>query len=277
MFLAEAAGDEWFVSTARRPDASVTAVAFPHAGGGCAAFAQHAKAMPDWLRLVTLNLPGRQARFSEPLRTDMAALTAELAAYWAPRAERCLFFGYCSGALLAYRVTCLLRDHGATMPRRLVVGAYKPPHLATGESLADLGSQALREVLVENQAVPPQLSSHPEVWELNEPVVRADLALVAGYRQAQDPPLPIPITVLVGEHDRWLAPEDISAWAQYTTRGLDVHRLPTGHWFMQEDPQASAAALVAEAAAIRDLPSRGSLEATVADARVFTADDMRMA
>lgn len=250
--MTETAADQWFVPTTRRPDASITAAAFPQAGGGCAAFAEHARAMPDWLQLTTLSLPGRQARFSEPLRTDFETLTAELAAYWAQRPGRCLFFGYCSGALLAYRVTCLLRDHGAPMPKRLVVGAHKPPHLAAGESLADLDSQTLLEVLVTNQAIPAQLSAYPEMWELNERIVRADLALVAGYRHVRIPPLPIPITVLAGERDHWLTPDDISAWAEYTTQHIEVRWLPTGHWFMQEDPAAATAALVAAAAAVGD-------------------------
>lgn len=250
--LPETADEKWFVSTAHRPDANVTVAAFPHAGGGCAAFAEHARAMPDWAQITTLSLPGRQARFGEALRTDLETLTAELAAYWANRAARCLFFGYCTGALIAYRVACLLRDHGATMPRRLAVGSCKPPHLATGASLADLDSDTLRKVLVEYQAIPPQLSDNPEMWELSEPIVRADLALVAGYRHAEASPLPITITVLVGERDDWLTPADVSGWGRYTTQPLEIRRLPAGHWFMHEDPAASTAALVAEATAIRD-------------------------
>jgi surfactin synthase thioesterase subunit len=250
MTLAEPARDEWFVSTVPRPDATVSAVAFPHAGGGCSAFAKHAQAMPAWLRVTTMNLPGRQARFGEPPRTDIDGLTADLTQAWAGHAEPCLFFGYCSGALLAYCVARDLRERGAPLPRRLVVGGYPAPHLRT-DALADLDSDTFWKVLIRHQAIPPHLGARPELRKLTEPVIRADMALIAGYRHAPAPPLPIPITVLLGSHDDSLGRDDVMAWADYTTRELRVQRLPTGHWFMEEDPAAAAAAIVKEAAGIR--------------------------
>ncbi|HUC22361.1 MAG TPA: thioesterase domain-containing protein [Streptosporangiaceae bacterium] len=252
MTLAEHSADEWFVSTVPRPDATVSAVAFPHAGGGCSAFAMHARAMPAWLRVMTVNLPGRQARFGEPLRTDIGELTQELTESWAGHPEPCLFFGYCSGAMLAYCVVRGLQERGAPLPRRLVVGGYPAPHLNLSTvTLADLDSENLWKVLIRNQAIPPHLGAHSELRKLAEPVIRADLALVAGYRHTPAPPLPIPITVLIGSRDVSLRPEAVTGWADYTTQQLQIRRLPTGHWFMEEDPAAATAALVSEAADVR--------------------------
>lgn len=248
MSVDEPSRDEWFVSTVPRPDATVNVVAFPHAGGGCSAFATHARAMPTWLRVMTLNLPGRQARFSEPLRTDIEELTAELTASWARHAEPGLFFGYCSGAILAYYVVRSLQQRGATLPRSLVVGGYPAPHMSLGiVTLADLDSETLWKVLLRNQAIPPQIGAHADLRRMAEPVIRADLALVAGYRHTPAPPLPIPITVLLGSRDVSLSPEAVNGWAEYTTQELRIRRLPTGHWFMEEDPAAATAALVSEA------------------------------
>jgi surfactin synthase thioesterase subunit len=224
-------------------------VAFPQAGGGCSVFAQHARAMPDWLELMTLNLPGRQARFGESLLTDIDVLTAELTAYWAQREGPFLFFGYCSGALLAYCVARDLQERMAVMPRALVVGSYKAPHLSTEAPLAEEDSEALWKVLAKNHAVPPQLSREPDLWALAEPAIRADMALVAGYRHISSPPLQIPIAAIVGSEDDWLS-DAAETWAPYTAQGFSIRRLQAGHWFMEEAPQASVTALVAEAAAV---------------------------
>jgi surfactin synthase thioesterase subunit len=224
-------------------------VAFPHAGGGCASFVRQANDVPTWIDLETLNLPGRQARFGQPLRTDLAALVTELVDSCAGRSEPYLFFGYCSGALLAYCVACGLRERNAPMPRRLVVGSAKPPHLFTAPSLGELDSELLWKVLVRYQAVPPDLAVMPEIRELAEPAVRADFGLVASYRHIPKPSLPVPITVLAGDQDDWITQDDIRAWAQYSTREVVARRLPAGHWFMEEDPAASVAELVAEATA----------------------------
>jgi medium-chain acyl-[acyl-carrier-protein] hydrolase len=242
--------DDWFVSNTRRTDTELTLAVFPQAGGGCGTFALQARQTPGWLDFMTLNLPGRQARFGEPLCTDIDALTAELVSYWEKHPRPYLFFGYCTGALVAYRVACGLQERGAAMPERLVVGSFKPPHLASVEPLSELNSETFWRVLVDNEAVPPMLLAEPELRQLSESVVRADLALAAGYRHADAPPLPIPITVLVGERDSWISASDISAWGQYTTGGLETRVLPAGHWFMEEDSAVAMSALVAEANAV---------------------------
>lgn len=207
--------------------------------------------MPDWLEMVTLNLPGRQARFGEPLRTDIDSLVTELTEYWGNRPAPSILFGYCSGALIAYCVACRMQDCGAAMPKRLVVGSYKPPHCASTGPLADLESDVFWRFLIANNAVPPQVAAHSQFRDLSEAVVRADLALTGGYRHKPRPPLPIPITMLVGDQDRWITPDDVAAWAEYTTQGFELRNLPAGHWFMEEAPAASTAAIIAEAAAIR--------------------------
>ena len=53
----------WFAPTVPRPAAQLTLVAFPQAGGGVATFTPHARLLPEWIEVRTLNLPGRQARF----------------------------------------------------------------------------------------------------------------------------------------------------------------------------------------------------------------------
>lgn len=247
--------DDWFVETVPRPDADLIIAAFPGVGGGCAAFAQHARLMPDWLSVATLNLPGHQARFAEPPRTDLDSLTVELAQSCARRSEPYLLFGYCSGALLAYCVARLLHEQQAALPRRLIVGSSWPPHRAQVPPLAGLSSQRLWQVLADYQAVSPALIEHPEFRELSEPVLRADFALVGSYRHTAAPPLPIPVTVLVAEQDRWVTDDDVAPWADYTSAGLTVRRLPAGHWFMEEEPAASAAALIEQAAAEQRQPS----------------------
>jgi medium-chain acyl-[acyl-carrier-protein] hydrolase len=239
--------DEWFVSTTSRPNAIMAVAAFPAAGGGCSAFARHARVMPDWLDLITLNLPGRQARFGQPARTEINGLAKELAEYLSNYPKPFLFFGYCSGSVLAYRVACDLVDGGVTRPERLVVGSYGAPHLGSPELIADLDSDALWEVLSASNAVPPQFRDHPDLRSFGEAAVRGDMKLTASYQHTVREPLPIPITVIAGEKDSWISSDVISAWRGYTSQDFDVRYLPAGHWFMEEDVATSAASIVVAA------------------------------
>jgi medium-chain acyl-[acyl-carrier-protein] hydrolase len=249
--VASPATDDWFVPVARRPNATVVMLAFPQAGGGCSAFAEHSQAMPGWLELRTLNLPGRQARFGEALRTDLAGLVADLVADCAQCTGPYLMYGYCSGALLAYLVSRGLSENGTPMPRRLVVGSYPAPHLITSTPIDALGSEQLWQALVDYRAVMPQLAQHAELRAVSEPVIRADLNLVSQYKHVPAPPLPVPITVLAGRTDDWAPAHDFGSWQRYTTHDIQAQLVPAGHWFMDENPLASAEVLIAEAAAVR--------------------------
>jgi medium-chain acyl-[acyl-carrier-protein] hydrolase len=243
--------NDWFISNTWHAGADVTLAAFPQAGAGCAAFSQHAKAMPDWLELMTVNLPGRQARFGEPVCTNIEALAEELASCWANHSKPYVFFGYCSGALIAYCVARLLAEQKALLPRRLVVSSYKAPHLVSSGPLGELDSEQFWAALVANNVVSPVVAEHRELREISEPIIRGDMELVAGYRHTPCEPLPIPITMLSGERDTWITAADVAAWEPYTTQGFAATKLPAGHWFMEENPAAATQALIAEAAAVR--------------------------
>jgi surfactin synthase thioesterase subunit len=240
------AGD-WFVATSPQPTASVRLLAFTAAGGGVSSFARQASQLPDWLEMRTLNLPGRQARFDEPMVTDVDRLVAELSAACAELAGPYLMFGYCSGALIAYLVARELAGRGETLPQRLIVGSYPPPHLVSTPELAVLDSDTLWRVLVEQKAVPSELAEEPELRAMAEPILRGDLGLISSYRHERATPLPVPITVLTGERDGSLADGAVDGWDGYSTAPLRTVSLAASHWFMEEDPAAGVAALVHEA------------------------------
>lgn len=241
---------DWFVAMTDRPPAKSAILAFPHAGGGCAAFVTHACKMPAWLDLLTLDLPGRQASFAEPLRTELEPLVEELADACARRPDPYLLFGYCSGAVLAYCVALKLAERGAPPPSALVIGSYDPPDVDPGGSFADLDSRELWNLLLDSGAISAEMADYPELWEAMEPALRADLALAASYVAAPGPPLQVPITVLGGEKDAYHSVGSLSGWERYTTRGCQVKILPNGHWFMEEDPDGAAEALITEARAV---------------------------
>lgn len=250
--MTDQAVDDWFVPVGRRPNAEMALLAFPHAGGGCSAFARHSREMPDWLEMRTLNLPGRQARFSEASRTDLGGLVADLVAQCAQYTMPYLMFGYCSGALLAYQAVRGLSDSGSALPRRLIIGSYSAPHLISTTPIDDLSSEQLWKVLANYHVVPAELASREDLRAVSEPAIRADLSLISQYRHIPLEPLPVPITVLAGEKDEWQLAHDFASWQRYTTHDIRGRTIRAGHWFMSENPLASAEALITEAETARD-------------------------
>jgi surfactin synthase thioesterase subunit len=236
----------WFVPLEPRPDAALRLVAFPHAGAGPAAVAGLLPWLPAEVELRAVSLPGRQARLREAPRTDLEPLAAELAAHLAPEAGPVALFGYCGGALLAYLVARQLEAAG-TPPRRLLVGSFAAPDVAPPPGrLHLLPSDRFWERVVDQGGVPEELARRVELRPLFEPALRADFALLAGYRHRPAPPMGVPISVLHGRLDGSLSRGALLGWRRQTRHPLSLRELEASHWLLEEAPADLARALVDE-------------------------------
>ncbi|MFL6123336.1 thioesterase II family protein [Actinophytocola sp.] len=209
--------------------------AFPHAGGGCAQLAELARTAE--VELWAANLPGRQARLSEPAWTDYPSLATTLATELADRldGEPYSVLGYCGGALLAYGVLRRLHAGTVPLPRRFVVVSYEAPDIAPRpRRVADLPSDSLWDYLTDIGGVPAGLAADPRLRKVAEPAVRADFTVLAGYRHEVAPPLPLPITVCYGERDGETRRGALLGWRRHTSCPLELHGVPVGHWLLDE-------------------------------------------
>ncbi|GAA3438035.1 thioesterase II family protein [Kutzneria kofuensis] len=236
-------GDEdqdWFVPVERRPGAAARLFVLPHAGAGPAAVAAFGAAVRPDIEVWALNLPGRQARQAEPPRTDLAGLTADLAAWLRRRDPRpYALFGYCGGALLAY----LVAEQCA--PTHLFVGSQAAPDVALiPRRLHALPGERFWEVVLDQGGVAPELAELVELRPVFEPAIRADFELYAGYRR-HGGRLDVPVTVLFGREDRALGRGALLGWRRRTTGRLRLADLPGGHWLL-DDATAETAALVGD-------------------------------
>lgn len=104
---------------------------FPYAGASAQCYARWRRGLPAWLDVRPVELPGRGARFGEPLHEQLAPLVAQLvtelrADLHAPYA----LFGHSLGALIAFEVAHALPTAGcrnlsncsSLVPARPVIG-----------------------------------------------------------------------------------------------------------------------------------------------------------
>lgn len=185
-------------------DPAIRLFAFPNAGAGPNVFTELARHLPAWIGLWAVALPGREARFGEPARTELESLTADLAEALLPHvAHPYALFGDCSGALLAYLVAHRVRELGGPAPVRLVVSAYPPPDVAnrTPRELLALDSAEFWRRLIAQGGIPPEIVAFDDLREVFEPAFRADYRLLAQYEHRPLPPLRTPITSLSARGD----------------------------------------------------------------------------
>ncbi len=242
----------WFVNTVPAPDASQRVYAFPHAGGGCSSFTGLARQLGGRLQVRTLNLPGRQARFAEPPRTDLYPLVDDITTALAAEDDGRPFIllGYCFGAYLAYLVTRALEERGAARPRRLVVVGSPPldeprPRI----DVATAGTSAFWSALIGLGGVPEQVTAHEELRVALEPALRADIALIQELRPQDVGRVATPITAMGGTHDPDVEAHGLEGWARLSHGDFRVRTVTGGHWVLEEALDEFAAAVEQEATA----------------------------
>jgi len=180
-------------------------------------------------------LPGRDRRLNEPAMPDLMALAAAAAEGMRPALDvPFVLFGHSMGALLAFEVTRVLGARHGLVPERLYASAYRAPHLPhRTRHRGQLPRDELIQELMAMGGTPPQLSQHPELWDLVLPTMRADFTACESYRHVQSSPLECPITALGGVADALVDEEELRAWQEHTRGPFQVRRFPGGHFFLQ--------------------------------------------
>jgi surfactin synthase thioesterase subunit len=250
MSLVSAGGaSRWFGSVAQAAgDAQV--FVFPHAGGIAASFLQwQAMAGPE-LSLQVAQMPARGIRLHEPPADDVADLVDQLTTAVVERASGpFLLFGHSLGALMAFEVTRELRRRGAPDPLALLVsGAEAPQTRLIRRRLHDLDDAGLIEALRDFGATPAELLADREMMELILPGVRADFALSERYAYRPEPPLELPVHVLLGDRDEHVDLDRAAGWALECAAPPQWHVFAGGHFFLA-DHQAEILDLLRRAAA----------------------------
>ncbi|MFI7431244.1 thioesterase II family protein [Micromonospora sp. NPDC049836] len=228
----------WLSCAAARPSARLRLVCLPYAGAGGGAFRPWAARLGPDVELWTAQLPGRERRLAEPPVTTMDDLAAPLVVAIVDRIRPpYAIFGHSMGALIGYEVTRRLVDRGGPAPERLVVSAALPPHRSARAGAAHTRDDAgLTAWLRELGGVPDELLADPALLALILPTVRADLAVVAGYRPARVPALPLPVDAVAAADDPLVAAAAVAGWAACTSAGFTHTVVPGGHLYLHDSP-----------------------------------------
>ncbi len=215
---------------------AVRLLCFPHAGGGASSFNGWRRALPDWIELVKVQLPGREDRRESAPYTEMEELLPSLFPHVEALQDRPLaLYGHSMGAVVAFEVTRALRRR-ARAPLALAVSGRRAPHrsLRQSQMLHNLPEQALVDRLLTLGGIPPGMLSNRTWRDHYLPTIRADLCLSDDYTYRAEPPLSCPLHAFLGSDDNLVVREDWEAWAEVSSGEFTRNLLPGGHFISKE-------------------------------------------
>nr|WP_256667605.1 MULTISPECIES: alpha/beta fold hydrolase [unclassified Pseudomonas] len=207
----------------------------PYSGASAMVYSRWRRKLPQWLQLQPLELPGRGARYAEPLHTDMRQLAMQLAReiQGTLRAPYALF-GHSLGALLACELAHALRALGCPEPVALFASGTAAPTLRAeydrGFAEPKTDEQLIDQLRTLN-GTSEEVLANRELMDLTLPILRADFLLCGRFRPMQRELLSCPVHVLGGKTDR-ATTEQLIGWSKETCGSFSVDMLAGGHFFI---------------------------------------------
>ena len=222
-----------FVPWARHDEPRRALVCFPWAGAGAAPFRTWCEGLLPGVDLWAVRLPGRENRLRErPLAGMDEMITHLLADFAALPAAPTIFFGHCSGALLAFELIRELRRRKLPQPEHFAVASSEAPRRLTAP-------RELREFHTELRALgitPGNVLASERVMRLLRPGIESDLQVSRSYVYKTEEILDMPISVFATAADYAANPAEFLDWRKETSGPVDIARLaapnlyPDGAW-----------------------------------------------
>jgi medium-chain acyl-[acyl-carrier-protein] hydrolase len=233
----------WWHQLHTDPNAVVRLWLFPCLGSGAAIWHPWIKPLAGAAEIVSVCLPGREARLNQAPVPRMDSLAGAIADQMYPYVDdRDVFCGAGMGALLAFEVASRLRGRRSIGPRGLVVCGIRAPHHAPEAEILHRMSAIDFVAAVERRygAMPNEFRDRPEVLELLLPALRADLEADETYVRHSSVPLDIPILALAGNQDRIVSRSAMWGWCAHTRAHFELDQVPGGHFFATQNSVATA-------------------------------------
>jgi surfactin synthase thioesterase subunit len=215
----------------------LTLLCLPYSGASAMVYSRWRRQLPPWLQLQPVELPGRGARYDEPLQTDMRALALQLAREHKPSLHGpYALFGHSLGALLACEMAHAFRALGAAEPVALFASGTAAPSMRSDYDRGFAEPQSdeqLIDQLRTFQGTSEDVLANQELMSLTLPILRADFMLCGRFRPMQRPLLKCPVHVLGGKEDK-ATTEQLIGWSQETQGSFSVDMMTGGHFFIHE-------------------------------------------
>ncbi len=209
-------------------------IAYPFAGGSNYSYASLAcDHNHDW---ITLDPPGHGSNMRQPLMYRVPDMVTALLepTLRASAGQSYVLFGHSMGAYIALAMLDRLIELGANLPQRLILSGAAAPHSRALENHAELPRKEFLEWIANMGGISDEVLAEPQLMELFEPILRADIQAAEAYVDGVERDYEIPVRILLGQDDQ-IAHADGQAWAECFSHSPEVHVFSGGHFFLFDE------------------------------------------
>ena len=227
----------WFAYAKPRPTAQLRLFCLPFAGGSAVIFRNWANALPGFVEVCPIQLPGRGARLLEPSFTSMQSLVDAIEPSISANLDKPFaFFGHSMGASISFELIHKLRSERGLEPAHFFVSGRQAPQISEPDPITfNLPRLEFIQELRRLEGTPHEILDNPELLELLLPVLRADFELIQTYEYVARPPLKCPMTALGGIADKDVSREQLEAWREQSSGPFRICLFPGNHFFLQTE------------------------------------------
>lgn len=214
----------------------LTLVCLPCAGASASMYLRWRRHLPPFVRLLTLELPGRGSRIAEEPLTSYPALVSLLTSELADRVQGpYALLGHSMGALLAYGICRELAATQKPLPRILLVSASAAPSMRAPDRFAEQYDDAsLIADLKRQGGTPDAVFAEPELLRMTLDVLAADYQVCHHFSYSKQAPFDFPIHVFAGRSDA-ISEAQLQAWRLETKAGFELNWFSGGHFYLREE------------------------------------------
>uniref|UniRef100_UPI001CA84F86 thioesterase II family protein n=1 Tax=Paenibacillus caui TaxID=2873927 RepID=UPI001CA84F86 len=204
---------------------------FPYAGGGSSVYLPWASLLGDQIKLLAIQLPGRESRIFEQPYNSLDEVIGTLVREIHPYLDKpFVFFGHSMGALIGFELIRAIYQQYKIQPEHLFVSSFRAPHLPkTSEKIYHLNDNDFLERICNEGNLPEEVIKNNEFIRLLLPMLRNDFKMAQTYEYVNGIPFNCPITAFVGEEDT-VNIREIQEWQQHTQSAFRIHMLPGNHF-----------------------------------------------
>jgi medium-chain acyl-[acyl-carrier-protein] hydrolase len=241
--------DRWIESPVKSQGAECRLFCLSYAGGSSTIFTPWQRALPNFVEVLPIQLPGRGSRMGEKPFTDLSRTARAIHDDLLPlfKEKPFAFFGHSMGATISFEVARILTAEDGILPFSLFVSGRQAPHVPDRyKPLYNLPHDEFIQELRRLNGTPKEVFEHQELLELVVPILRADFEAIDTYKYVPSAPLECPILALGGEDDVDIHREDLEAWQQHTARDFRYKIFPGDHFYLHTQLPALLRELIQE-------------------------------